>query len=52
MPLRECADIHAGLQRLEGIVTAIGMLLLVGGVWASFGRWTAPESGGPSAAQM
>jgi uncharacterized membrane protein YccC len=41
MPLRESTNIHASLQRLEGIVTAVVMLVLVGGVWASFGRWTA-----------
>src|SRR5262249_10800757 len=41
MPLRECSNIQAGLQRLEGIVTAVVMLVLVGGLWASLGRWTA-----------
>jgi uncharacterized membrane protein YccC len=50
MPLRECTSIHAGLERLEGIVTAVVMLLLVASIWASFGRQTVPE-GGPSAAQ-
>jgi hypothetical protein len=51
MPLRECASIHAGLQRLEGIATAVVMSVLVGGFWASFGRWIAPERGEPNAAQ-
>jgi uncharacterized membrane protein YccC len=51
MPLRECADIHAGLQRLEGIVTAVVMSVLVGGIWVSFGRWVAPGSGSPGATQ-
>ena len=51
LPLRESASIQAGLQRLQGIVTAVVMSVLVGGIWASFGRWTTPESGDPSAAQ-
>ena len=51
MPLRECANIHAGLQRLEGIVTAVVMSVLVGGIWVSFGRWVAPESSSSVAAQ-
>jgi uncharacterized membrane protein YccC len=46
LPLRESVSIHAALQRLEGIVVAIVMSLLVGGVWVSFGRWTAPQRGG------
>jgi uncharacterized membrane protein YccC len=51
LPLREYTSIHAGIQRLEGIVTAVVMSVLVGGVWASCGRWIAPESGRPVAAQ-
>jgi uncharacterized membrane protein YccC len=51
MPLRECANIHAGLQRLEGIVTAVVMSVLVGGIWVSFGRWVAPASASPGASQ-
>jgi hypothetical protein len=51
MPLRECASIRTGLLRLEGIVTAVVMSVLVGGLWVSFGRWAAPEAGGPGAAQ-
>ena len=51
MPLREYANIHAGLQRLEGIVTAVVMSVLVGGIWVSFGRWVAPEDSSPGAAQ-
>jgi uncharacterized membrane protein YccC len=44
MPLREYVSIHAGLQRLEAIVTAVVVLLLVTGFWASFGRRTAPAT--------
>lgn len=51
MPLRECVSIHAGLQRLEGIVTAVVMSVLVGGFWVSFGSWIAPEGGGPESVQ-
>ncbi len=51
LPLRECVSIHAGLQRLEGIVIAVIMSVVVGGFWASFGRWITPESGRPIAAQ-
>ncbi|HTU22806.1 MAG TPA: FUSC family protein [Gemmataceae bacterium] len=51
MPLRESASIHAGLQRLEGIVTALVMLVLVASIWASFGRRTAADAGGSHAAQ-
>jgi uncharacterized membrane protein YccC len=51
LPLRECANIHAGLQRLEGIVTAVVILVLVASLWAVFSRRSAPEGGAPSAAQ-
>jgi uncharacterized membrane protein YccC len=43
VPLRDYVNIHAGLERLEGIVTAVVLSVLVGGVWASVGRWTARE---------
>jgi uncharacterized membrane protein YccC len=46
MPLRESSSIYAGIQRLEGILTAVVMSVLVGGVWVSFSRWIASEGGG------
>ncbi len=51
MPLRESVNIHAGLQRLEGMVTAVVMLVLVSTFWTSFGRWRGLQSSGYSAAQ-
>jgi uncharacterized membrane protein YccC len=38
LPVRELASIQAGLVRLEGIVAAVVVSVLVGGLWVSFGR--------------
>jgi uncharacterized membrane protein YccC len=43
MPLRESVNIHAGLQRLEAIVTAVVILVLVAGIWAAFGGRREPR---------
>jgi uncharacterized membrane protein YccC len=51
LPLRESSSIRAGIQRLEGILTAIVMSILVGGIWVAFGRWIASERNGQVARQ-
>jgi uncharacterized membrane protein YccC len=50
VPLRDTVNLHAGLQRLEGIVTAVVLSVLVGGFWATFSREN-PQRSGTDAAQ-
>jgi uncharacterized membrane protein YccC len=51
LPPRDFGSIQPGIQRLEGIISAVVMSVLVGGLWPSFGVRATPQVSPSGSAQ-